>query len=223
MLADIHAPFHSPGAVHRALSDFEAEQVDLILILGDLVDAYPISSFDRSPERHSRVSEEREALRPVVDAIDRFDVPIEYIPGNHEERERRLRQRNPSLEGSIDIRSLWGIPERWNIRPYRSVLEIGDTLFLHGDGFGVRGGQGVAYRMTRKLNRSCVFGHFHTSEMRWIRTFHGDVLKGYSLGYLASPGVSAEYCPVNEWTPSYGIATVRDNRVSVDIREAPNW
>lgn len=100
LIPDAHIPFHSERRL-RALLDV-IRGCDVIVIMGDLIDAYSISGFDKDPRRKERMPEEFAEARRWLRVIrgENPDAEIHFIEGNHEERfPRYLFRHAPALVG----------------------------------------------------------------------------------------------------------------------------
>lgn len=92
LYGDTHAPYHD----QRVLSIFQAiaedTQPDHIFHMGDGVDCYKLSTYDKDPDRLESQQEEidmaREQLAAMRKAAPR--AAMHYLEGNHEDRLRRL-------------------------------------------------------------------------------------------------------------------------------------
>lgn len=218
VISDLHIPFHSPRRVDAALSAIESNPPDLLLILGDVFDAYPISRWDKTRGRHKTLKAEAEIGKPIIDRIDRIGCETVLLLGNHDARIENLLDRQPELEGCFSFRSVFGVPDRWDVLPPRTLYRVGGMLYLHGDLPGSRGGVGCERRMLLELRESCMFGHTHSTGVHYMRGTRGELLAAYAIGHLTSPEVSREYRPINNWVSSF--AEIRYNGVfpSVALR-----
>lgn len=99
--ADAHVPYHDQDALEIMLERTIAIGAKTLVLLGDWLDCYQISSFDRDP-RNKPFAEEVSILRTILKTITLAmpGVRIIYKIGNHEERlERYLNRMAPALVG----------------------------------------------------------------------------------------------------------------------------
>ena len=97
VLSDIHFPYHDEEALGTAIQYGIQQQVNTILLNGDILDFYQLSRFDKDPSK-PKMQVELEQGRWFMKAL-RTAFPkarIYYKIGNHEERlEKWLRLKAP--------------------------------------------------------------------------------------------------------------------------------
>ena len=99
VLGDLHIPYHNKLMVKNFIQFVKDEQPDQIILNGDVVDFYDLSSFDKNPERLNKLQEELDICVDLLKNL-RKNCPkskIIYILGNHENRLRRFLWKNPRL------------------------------------------------------------------------------------------------------------------------------
>lgn len=87
-LPDIHVPYEDEDALGTALAFIRHFKPNYIFILGDLLDCYSLSRFDKDPARLLQLPDEIKKGKQVLKAI-RHVAPkakITYVRGNHELR-----------------------------------------------------------------------------------------------------------------------------------------
>jgi predicted phosphodiesterase len=228
VIGDIHLPYHDEDAVETACDKMEAENIDSLLINGDLLDFYQLSFHEKDP-RKVHFKEEIEAGRQFLAYLrSRFPgIPIYYIPGNHENRfERYLRLKASELldvdEFRLDV--LLRVAEsRVEYIPFRTKLVFGDFLIEHGDKIPGAGGVVPARTAIMRLKTNCIINHFHKTSQSSQRVYGaGDSvsIRGYSLGCLCE--LAPDYMEINEWNHGFAIMTKLDNMVSVSNYKIEN-
>lgn len=95
VICDVHIPFHDREALYLALSWLKGQDIDCLLLDGDIIDCYDLSKFEK--DLNSRPFwEEIKMLTDFLDDLrDNFhDQGIIYKLGNHDHRFKRylLRQ-----------------------------------------------------------------------------------------------------------------------------------
>lgn len=130
VLNDTHIPYHNKVMVKNFIQFCEDEQPDQIILNGDMVDFYDLSSFDKNPEREGKLQEELDILKHFLSALRRKcpSSKIVYIEGNHEDRLRRYLWKNAKSLSSL--RAL-KFEELLSLRQYR-VDYIKDSYFING-------------------------------------------------------------------------------------------
>jgi predicted phosphodiesterase len=218
IIGDIHIPYHDEDAIETACDKMEEENVDSILINGDLLDFYQLSFHEKDP-RKVHFKDEIEAGKQFFEYMrSRFPgIPIYFIPGNHENRfERYLRIKASELldmdEFRLDV--LLHVAEyRIEYIPFRTKVVFGDFLIEHGDKIPGAGGVVPARTALMRLKTNCLINHFHktsSSSQRVYGVEDSTIIRGYSLGCLCE--LAPDYLEVNEWNHGFAILTRLENK-----------
>jgi hypothetical protein len=144
--------------------DFKPDAVDII---GDMIDCYSLSRFDKNPERKKlladEVSEGVGLLAEIRKAAPKAE--IHYSEGNHEERlTRTLWSKAPGLAGlrGLTVPALLELDRfkiQWHPAGSRGYRH-GPLWFTHGN--VIRKHAGSSGRaMSDKINGSVIMGHSH--------------------------------------------------------------
>ena len=221
IFGDVHIPFHDNTALETMFIKFEEENVDSILINGDLLDFYQLSFHEKDP-RVVHFKDEIEAGKEFLAYIrDRFpDIPIYYITGNHENRfERYLRIKASELldmdEFRLDV-ILHVAEYRIEFIPFRSKVVFGDYTIEHGDKIPGAGGVVPARTLLMRLKSNSIVNHFHKSSESSQRVYgvgEPTTIKAYSLGCMCD--LAPEYMEINEWNHGFAIMKRIKDKVSV--------
>lgn len=159
-------PFHDLkawGAVMAFLADFKPQD---FFFGGDILDCGAISHHNHGQPRKTegfrllRDAEECVAamIKPVEALLPR-DGRRSFLEGNHEAWIEQLLDRDPALEGLVDIRKLLAL-DRWDVVPQGGGVSYGKLYLLHGD--TVTGGEHCAKKAVLDYERNVRFGHHHT-------------------------------------------------------------
>jgi predicted phosphodiesterase len=221
VFGDVHIPFHDNTALETMFTKFEEENVDSILINGDLLDFYQLSFHEKDP-RVVHFKDEIEAGKEFLAYIrDRFpDIPIYYITGNHENRfERYLRIKASELldmdEFRLDV-ILQVAAYKIEFIPFRSKVVFGDYTIEHGDKIPGAGGVVPARTLLMRLKSNSIVNHFHKSSESLQRVYgpgEPTSIKAYSLGCMCD--LAPEYMEINEWNHGFAIMKRIKDKVSV--------
>src|SRR3990167_1684631 len=140
VLPDIHCPTEdkkSVKAVLQFIRDFKPHE---LIILGDFVDNYSISSHNKGKPGlvigHD-IAQEYHACNKLLDTIQEIHRgKIVFLEGNHEFRSVRKAQENPELKDILDIPKTLRLAEREikYIECYSKgeVYRLGKAVFTHG-------------------------------------------------------------------------------------------
>lgn len=210
IIGDIHFPYHDVKAIEAAINYGKKRNVDAVFINGDLLDIYQASFHERDPKKMN-LKDELEMGRLFFQWLKQeIDVPIYFIPGNHEARiERYLKVKAPEL---LDI------PEfKLNILlrcaeygvtyiPFRSKCYMGKLLVEHGDKLPGAGGVNPARTALLKFKRPVLVNHFHRTTQENSSIYDGDQQMAWSVGCLCT--LEPDYMQVNNHNHGAAIVDV---------------
>jgi predicted phosphodiesterase len=98
--SDIHAPFQDGRAVDLLCQIIEHVKPNAILNLGDWIDFYSLSRFDREPKRILRLQDELDKAFEIGRKINDANVggaEVIVLQGNHEDRLSRYLNKHPEI------------------------------------------------------------------------------------------------------------------------------
>lgn len=192
VLPDLHMPYHDKALVEVWLQHAEVVAPDTVHIIGDLIDCYSLSRFDKDPSRREHLQDELDQatafLRRLREVVPKCN--IEYSEGNHEDRLRKMLWKSTGalapLRG-LRIPSLLSLDElEIRYHPILKPYHYGPVWFTHGDitgtsTQGLGGGKAGAYAKQRGV--SIVMGHTHKMGFTSWRGWNG-IVEGYEVGCL---------------------------------------
>lgn len=176
-IPDLHVPYHDEKVFACALNFVKKFKPDFIFIIGDWVDFYQLSKFDKNP---SRIHELQDDIDTAIACLRRLracapKAKIYYIRGNHEARLNRYLW---STAASLSSLRCIAIPELLNFKELGiEYVEQGSMMF---HGFLVKHGNVVrtrsGYSATGELEKagiSGVSGHTHRLSQVFKRHYGG--------------------------------------------------
>lgn len=85
VLSDIHFPYQDDKAIKAALNFVKTNPVDTIILNGDILDFYDVSSFDKDPSRINSLQKEIDMAQKFFKKLRTIkpDARIVFIKGNH--------------------------------------------------------------------------------------------------------------------------------------------
>lgn len=181
VLSDIHFPYQNPSALEEAVSFISSYKPKYIILLGDIIDCYSLSRFDKDPSRILSLQKEFDlANRFITRLKDLFPYSkIIYIEGNHEKRLQKYLNTHPEISSlrSLTVPKLLGL-DSLDI-PYVNELSLYNVLFTHGEIVRKYSGQSARGEMD-KNDSSGISGHTHrlslihkttrTRQMQWAES-----------------------------------------------------
>jgi predicted phosphodiesterase len=211
LLYDIHIPYHDITALNLALMKIEKEGCDAIALVGDALDCYSLSTFEKDAKKR-KFKEELYAMRQFLHMLrERFpDAHIYYKEGNHEDRYwRYMRLKAPELI-DIDAFSFQELLhlDKNNIGYIEGKCKatFGKLNVFHGHEFpsGAGSPTSVSKSLYNKTKTDSVCGHHHQTSENQETNANGGIVMTYSVGCLCE--LSPDYMPFNRWNHGFGIA-----------------
>jgi UDP-2,3-diacylglucosamine pyrophosphatase LpxH len=178
-ISDLHVPYFDPFAWQLTLNIVSEVKPTKINILGDALDFYQLSTFDKDPEqiKNGGLQENldqwfqmaRELQRAAPDTCE-----YTFVPGNHEDRLRRYLMRNPELHGleALKLPSLMRL-DQLGIQYFENEVEIIAGLLLGKHGNMVRKDSAMSARAElerEKYTISVISGHTHRKGTHYVTT-----------------------------------------------------
>lgn len=216
VLSDVHIPYHNIEAVTLAIEYGKRKNVNGIMLNGDILDFYGLSTFEKDP-RKRRFSEELEMGRAFLKVLRKeFEgVPIYYKLGNHEDRyERYLRIKAPELldvqEFRMDVLLKFGEIGVELIDDMR-IVHFGRLNIMHGHEFGrsVFSPVNPARGAYMRAKENCIIGHHHQTSSHAEPTMNGKVVNTWSQGCLCE--LHPAYMPINKWNRGFAYVEREDD------------
>ena len=199
-IADLQAPFHDPRAIDLCFDYLVKEGIDSLIINGDLVDFYGISSFEKDPRQRKFKDEYDNIILMLMYIKQTFpNIPIYYnLDANHEHRyERYMRLKAPEFLGiddAFEIEDLL-LLDKIGIKYIKNADHIlfGKLPIIHGDTVFSRGsGVSPARMLWTRTKVNMIASHVHRTSEYTDKNFHGEMSTCWTVGHLMHPNV--DYC-----------------------------
>jgi predicted phosphodiesterase len=215
--ADIHAPDEDPDAMDVMYQVGRATGIDELIIDGDLYNVSSLSKYTPTPDQHLRwVDERAEAIRVPVQIRQNFpNIPIRFLPGNHDMRPFKWINANALPLQNILTLSQWlGLDDEKLgfevVEGGRIELANGKLIVKHGTSVSQNAGQSVQ-REINKSGVSTIMGHVHRRALIEV-TKANEVLTGVELGCLCK--LRPDYGNIEDvvnWQQGFAIVTEYDD------------
>lgn len=206
----------------------EDRRPDLIVQLGDFATMESLSHWDQNKRlliEGRRIKEDLEEARMAWDTVEAVITRIQYLQrrqktklyqpeliwfeGNHEDWLRQWTERNPEMEGMIDLQTELGITTRLYSKfdwvPWKESRVDEGILYCHVP-IGRTGPISSKYITARAIadysNISCIFGHTHRRQDDSIARITRD-------GELTTIRAVNVGCFFEEW-PHYALGNSND-------------
>lgn len=212
VLSDIHIPYHSIEALTACFDFSVKENIDTILLNGDLLDFYSLSRFGKDPKQRS-FAHELSQFKDFIDIIKKtFNAKIIIKLGNHEERyEHFLWMKAGELEGVDEFKIeniLKARAEGIDVIGSKTILQAGDLNILHGHEFGgsIFSPVNIARGLFLRAKVSAMQGHNHQTSEHTESNMLGNITTTWSLGCLCE--LHPAYLPINKWNHGFAIVDI---------------
>lgn len=202
VLSDIHFPYQDDKALKAVYKFLEQHLVDTIILNGDILDFYDVSSFDKDPDRINSLQEEINLAQKFFKKLRSLSPNgrIVFIKGNHEQRIERYLKKHPELYSlnALKLPNLLGL-DKFNIEYSDKGIKLGSLKIIHGD--MVRKFSGYTARgELEKHDSSGICGHIHRLSCYYYRTPER-YLAWYEGGCLCD--LNPEYIDEPNWQQAF--------------------
>lgn len=198
ILSDVHFPFQDTPLLALWLKELARIRPDGVDIMGDLIDCYSLSRFDKNPLRKASIQAELDQatcfLDLMMDCLPK-GCDVRYCEGNHENRLHRMlwgKAKELAHIRNLSIPKLLGLEARGikyytPEKPYR-IGGVNGLWYIHGDlarkcNWGMTAGGMGARAVCQRIQANVIMGHTH--QMGFISFRGWDQLnEGYEVGCL---------------------------------------
>ena len=212
LLSDIHIPYHNIQALTLALKYGLENDVNTILLNGDIIDFYAISRFEKDPRKRN-FGHEVLMTRQFLSTLRKLfpSAAIYYKCGNHDVRyDHYIMRHAPDLLGmnEFSFESLMKLDEL-NIMfiPDKQIMHAGKLTILHGHELGasIFSPVNIARGLFLKAKDSALCGHHHQASEHTEPNINGKITTCWSVACLCE--LHPDYMPINKH--HHGFAHIR--------------
>lgn len=181
-----------------------------IIVIGDFVDCWSISSYGKDPTREAQLDQELEKAREMRAQLDALKAKKKvFCEGNHEERLKRyLRDKAPELFSMITIPKLLDL-KGWEFVPYRGHTRIGKVHYTHDAG-AAQSSRYATFRALDTYQHSVVVGHQHRLQYAVEGNATGECKLAAQFGWLGDVNrvdYMHEAQAKKNWALGFGVGT----------------
>lgn len=225
ILPDIHSIFCNKEALELAIQYGIDNKCDAVLINGDMVDFYSVSSFCTDPTI-GHFKAEREWAKMFLSMLQSLFPVVYYKSGNHEERLKKYLWRNANRIFSEDLLTLQDLfmfdGSLINYIHEAQLVAFGKLAILHGHEVRKGGIINISRNKFLGAYSNILFSHHHRPNEDYVKDIWGHFFGSWSTGCLCRLKVG--YDPFNQWMN--GFAVVRrigkDGNFAVDNKKIIN-
>lgn len=209
ILSDLHVPYHDIAYIALAKKLLKTMKFDGLVQLGDALDFWQVSRFDKDPSRKQTIGEDcliyKGILEELADLLPTKGI-IHQLAGNHETRLiRYIWQHAKELDGlvktvpeMIGLRQL-GVKAVWHDLDDWKSLKLGNCIIHHGIYYNAH----VAMGNLTRYPFSFIQGHTH----RFQYVSNGDRFSA-SLGHGSLEQYTAHQAAPTGWQQAMGDLTI---------------
>ena len=213
LVSDIHIPYHDKQAVEFAFSHGLENNVDGILLNGDILDMYQVSRWSKDPNAIS-IREEFEMARDFFRTLREVfpKIPIYFKLGNHEDRwDIFLKTKAPEIFGIEDF----SLDEVLKLKSFniqlvgsKQRIRFGKLNIVHGHEFGesIFSPVNPARGLFLRAKCSTIAGHHHQTSEHHENNLNADSMACFTVGCLCD--LEPDYRPMAFTKWNHGFARI---------------
>ena len=209
ILNDLQIPFQDKPVVELILNFVDDLKPYGVILNGDVVDCYSLSTFDKNPLQDAGLDREIRESSTLLARLAKVTKERWWLGGNHEDRLRRVLWDSPKFARlkALQFPELFHVTEhgfRW--KPYGGILWLGKLLVTHGSLVLKHSGwTGRAH--FDKYGNSVLVGHTHRLGV-YYRTNAKGVHAAWENGCLCK--LTPEYVQYPDWQQGFSVVHVGD-------------
>ena len=202
-IPDVHVPYEDKQSVRTVLRFVKDQQPDHVVLIGDVLDNYSISHYDKNPERSQRLQWELDRTQGFLTELRRaagIGTRITYLEGNHELRMQKYLWKHPEIHGlkNMELPKLLEL-EKNDVDYCSELVWKNAFIFTHGKKTTI-----YAPRVELDTNgMSGMSGHSHRRGSHY-KTSRTGVTEWHSIGHLCD-AKKAEYASNPNWQQGLGV------------------
>ena len=204
VVPDIHIPYHDVSFLALIPKIVKLAKITGIIQLGDALDFWQISSYDKNPLRKQTIADDMKIYNGILDQWGSLVSEVRLLEGNHEDRLRRYvwahaRELTEVVKSVPEMLRLRERKIKWHpIADWKSC-QIGDCVLHHGHYFNAHVAVGNLTRYPKKF----ITGHTH----RFQYASNGERYS-VTLGHGSNETETAHQPTPTGWQQAMGILVV---------------
>lgn len=188
ILPDVHLTEELPKdylPVREFIKEFKPNKV---ILLGDFMDVSSLSAWDMDKKRlmeGRRFKKEVDTANNELDFLQKYtkdkEEGVVYLFGNHESRTEKYLDKNPEMEGMMELPEQLRLKERgipWLV--YNKLYKLGQMYFTHG----MYTNKYSAAKHLQTLGCNITYGHQHGTQTYMQNMAMQEPYMAYALGTL---------------------------------------
>ncbi len=220
--ADVHFPYHDQDALEIYLEQVDKIKPKIIIINGDLLDFYQLSTWQKDPRKRS-IDYELELAINYFNMLHTIcpNSKIIYKYGNHEERYNNyIMQHAPELFKLeyIQLGNLIKSKLKFDIDivENKRIIKIKHLNIIHGHEykFSISNPVNPARGLFLRTKKISLCNHFHQTSEHNESTISNEIISTWSGGCLCD--LHPEYMPLNKW--NHGFIEIYDDEEFFNVQ-----
>lgn len=158
---DTHIPYHDKKAWELMLEAMKSFKPDHVIVGGDFIDNYAVSSHNKNPNRSLLLEQEVNDTKKELDRLKALGAKNNvFVSGNHEDRlERYLMTKAPELFNFISTDKVLELKQKgFKYIPYKETYKLGKLNVTHDTGTA---GLYAHYKALDVYQHNIVINHTH--------------------------------------------------------------
>ena len=214
VIGDCHIPFQDKSAIKAFFRFIKKEQPDTVVLNGDIIDMYDVSTFDKDPERINSLQGELDEAIVFFKGLRKLlpDAKLIFIKGNHCARLEKYLKKHPELF-SLDALKLPNLLrlKDFDIEYCDKYYQLGSLKITHGSIVRKFAGY-TAHAELDKNDCSGISGHTHRLAVYYKKTPSRSLMWAES-GCLCE--LEPEYVDNPDWTQGFIYGTIHKDSFSI--------
>lgn len=210
---DFHVPFHNENGVDSLFNFCEDFQPDNIVINGDFLDCFSVSSFPKRPGKPKLQNELDVGITLLEDLSSRCPTAKKYyLDGNHEKRLERLITNNSGLFNlnALTITSLLELDRlNYEYHKYMDPIKIGNLAIVHGDSSSKHSAYTAKKMLLDYGFKNVIVGHTHRLGQYFQTGFNGRKRAVENGGLFDKD--QQDYCAIPNWQNGFCVVYQDEN------------
>ncbi len=211
ILPDVHLTDKVPIDYKPVKKFIKTFKPDEVILLGDFMDVESLSAWDydkKRPMEGRRFVKEVFNANEELDFLQKYSKKITYIEGNHEDRVSRYLDKNPEMEGMIEIQEQLELDKReikWI--KMNDLYKKGNMYFTHGMYTNIHN----ARKHLQTLGCNICYGHQHGTQTSMQNMKMQEPHMAYALGTLGDKAPDYMKNRPANWINQFGVFYWNDN------------
>ena len=218
IMSDVHVPFHSLEALTCVIKYFREQEIDCLIMNGDIFDMYSQSRHEKEKDLRDlprEIDMGRNFLQKIRDIFPL--IPIYYKMGNHEARWQRYLNEQAEEFASLhemQFEQFFRLDKLGMIYiPDWQGIELADLLILHGQEI-MAGGMNPSQSTWNKTFCNTLIGHVHRTTNTIRKNGFKEFFHSYSTGCLTQ--LSPKYYPFAQHNHGAALVRIIDGKTNVE-------